>query len=295
MRILVTGATGTLGRALVPVLLKAGHRVRALSRTRHEDRGGVEWVWGDLASGKGVAEAVRQVEAVAHLATGGRQGRAQVDLAGTRTLTAAARAAGASHVLLPSIAGADRAPGHRHKLEAERLVRESGMAWTVIRATPFHQSVDRLLRDLSALPVLPVDRSLLWQPVHVDDVAGRLAALLAGGPACAVVEYGGPQVLGTGELTRTWLDARRLRRLCLPVRIPGRLAAAQRAGAFTTEADPKGRITWHDYLFPPPPVPSDDFAEEHTASPTSPATQPERDPSVRVYGGDEGYQRPTRG
>ncbi|MFI6923191.1 SDR family oxidoreductase [Nonomuraea spiralis] len=295
MRILVTGATGTLGRALLPVLLKAGHRVRALSRTRHESRGGVEWMWGDLASGKGVAEAVRQVEAIAHLATGGRKGSAQVDLAGTRTLVAAARAAGVAHVLLTSVVGADRAPGQRHKLEAERLVKESGMAWTVVRATPFHQRLDGLLRDFSVLPVLPVDRSLPWQPVHVNDVALRLAALLAGGPACAVIEYGGPQVLDTEELARIWLEARHLRRPCLPVRFPGRLAAAQRAGAFTTDAEPSGRITWHDYLFPPPPAPSDDFAEEHTASPTSPANQPEHDPSRHVYGGDEGYQRPTRG
>lgn len=295
MRILVTGATGTLGRALVPVLLRAGHQVRALSRTRHESRGGVEWVWGDLAAGSGVAEAVGDVEAVAHLATSGRKGRGHVDMAGTRTLVAAAREAGAAHVLLTSIVGADRAPGYGYKLEAERLVRQSGLGWTIVRATQFHQWLDKLLRDVAGLPLLPVDRSLPWQPVHVNDVAARLAALLAGGPVDRVVEYGGPQVLHTEEVVRTWLDARHLRRMCLPVRYPGRTAAAQRAGAFTTDAEPTGEITWHDYLFPPPPVASDDFAEEHTASPTSPATQPERDPDRHVYGGDEGYERPTRG
>jgi uncharacterized protein YbjT (DUF2867 family) len=295
MRILVTGATGTLGRAVVPALLKAGHQVRALSRTRQESRGGVEWVWGDLAAGSGVADAVRGVEAIAHLATSGRKGRGHVDLAGTRTLLAAARDAGVRHLLLTSIVGADRAPGYRHKLEAERLVREGGLGWTIVRATQFHQWVDKLLRDVSAVPVLPVDRSLPWQPVHVDDMAARLTALLAAGPAGTITEFGGPQVLDTGELVRTWLDARRLRRLLLPVRYPGRLSAAQRSGTFVTDATPRGEITWRNYLFPPPPVPSDDFAEEHTASPTSPANQPERDPDLRVYGGDEGYQRPTRG
>ncbi|MGW3347406.1 SDR family oxidoreductase [Nonomuraea rubra] len=296
MRILVTGATGTLGGALVPALLKAGHEVRALSRTKRDDRGNVEWVWGDLISGNGVREAVDGVEAIAHLATSGRRGRGAVDVPGTRTLMILAHAAGVPHVLFTSMVGADRAAyGHLwHKLEAELLVQESGMGWTILRATPFHQWLHQRLRDYASLPVLPVDRSLPWQPVHTGEVATRAAALLSAGPAHREIEYGGPQVLNTEELVRTWLRASGLRQACLPVRYPGRLYAAQRAGDLTTDAAPKGEITWHDYLMPPPPVLSDDFASEHTASPTSPATQPEQDPDLHVYGGDEGYERPTR-
>ncbi|MEV4172690.1 NAD(P)H-binding protein [Nonomuraea sp. NPDC049709] len=296
MRILVTGATGTLGGALVPALLKAGHEVRALSRTKREDRGNVEWMWGDLISGAGVKEAVDGVDAIAHLATSGRRGRGAVDVPGTRTLLILARAAGVRHVLLTSMVGADRAVhGYlKDKLEAERLVTESGLDWTILRATPFHQWLHRRLRDFAALPVLPVDRSLPWQPVHTGEVATRAAALLSAGPAGREIEFGGPEVIDTGELVRTWLRASGLRRPCLSVRYPGRLYAAQRAGDLTTDAVPKGEISWHDYLLPPPPILSDDFASEHTASPTSPATQPEQDPDLRVYGGDEGYERPTR-
>ncbi|AQZ60608.1 unnamed protein product [[Actinomadura] parvosata subsp. kistnae] len=296
MRILVTGATGTLGGALVPALLKAGHEVRALSRTKRDGRGNVEWVWGDLISGNGVRDAVDGVDAIAHLATSGRRGRGAVDIPGTRTLMILAHAAGVPHVLFTSMVGADRAPyGHlRHKLEAERIVEESGLAWTILRATPFHQWLHERLRAHASLPALPVDRALPWQPVHTGEVATRAAALLSAGPTHRHLEYGGPQVLGTEELVRTWLRATGLRRPCLPVRYPGRLYAAQRAGHLTTDAAPKGEITWHDYLMPPAPVLSDDFASEHTASPTSPATQPEQDPDLRVYGGDEGYERPTR-
>ncbi|MGP3912519.1 NAD(P)H-binding protein [Nonomuraea sp. NBC_00507] len=297
MRILVTGATGTLGRALVPALVKAGHQVRALSRTKRESRGNVEWMWGDLFSGHGVTEAVAGMEAIAHLATSGRKGRGAVDIPGTRLLMMAARDAGVGHVLLTSMVGADRAPvGYlRYKLEAERLVEESGLGWTILRSTPFHQWLHQRLRDFSALPVLPVDPTVPWQPVHTGEVAARAADLLAGGPQGTEIEYGGPEVLDTAELTRTWLRAQHLRRACLPVRYPGRLYASMRADLLTTDATPKGEITWQDYLAPPPPVPSDDFASEHTASPTSPATQPEMDPDRHVYGGDEGYERPTRG
>ncbi|MCF6472036.1 NAD-dependent epimerase/dehydratase family protein [Nonomuraea sp. MG754425] len=296
MRILVTGATGMLGGALVPALLKAGHEVRALSRAKRDDRGNVEWKWGDLVSGNGVREALDGVDAVAHLATGGRRRRGAMDVPGTRTLLLLARAAGVPHVLFTSVVGADRAAyGYlRHKLEAERLVEESGLGWTILRATPFHQWLHRRLRALAALPVLPVDRSLLFQPVHAGEVATRVAALLSAGPAHREIDYGGPQILGGDELVQTWLHASHLHRTLLPVRYPGRLRAAQRAGELTTDAAPKGEITWHDYLMPPAPILSDDFASEHTASPTSPATQPEQDPDLRVYGGDEGYERPTR-
>ncbi|MEU6715372.1 NAD(P)H-binding protein [Nonomuraea sp. NPDC046802] len=297
MRILVTGATGTLGGALVPALVKEGYQVRALSRATRGNTAHVEWIWGDLVSGKGLDEALREVDAIAHLATSGPRGRGFVDVPGTRMLIAAAHAAGVPHLLFTSVVGADRAAvGYlAHKLEAERLIAESGLGWTVLRATPFHQSLDRRLKDFSALPALPVDRSLPWQPVHSGEVAARVAGLFAGGPLRTEIEYGGPQVIDTEELVKTWLRARDLRRPCPPVRYPGRLYAAQRAGDLLTDATPKGEITWHDYLFPPPPDPSDDFAAEHTASPTSPANQPEQDPDLHVYGGDEGYERPTRG
>ncbi|MFC7583731.1 SDR family oxidoreductase [Nonomuraea antimicrobica] len=185
MRILVTGATGTLGGAVIPALLKAGHEVRALSRTKRNGRGNVEWMWGDLVSGNGVREAVDGVDAIAHLATSGRKGRGAVDVPGTRTLLTLARAAGVSHVLFTSMVGADRAAhGHlRHKLAAERLVTESGLGWTILRATPFHQWLHARLGEFAALPVLPVDRSLPWQPVHTGEVATRAAALLSAGPA----------------------------------------------------------------------------------------------------------------
>ncbi len=296
MRILVTGATGTLGGALVPALLKAGHEVRALSRAKREDRGTVEWIWGDLISGKGVEEAVRDVDAIAHLATSGRKGRGAVDVPGTRTLLLLARQAGRPHVLFTSMVGADRAAhGYlRHKLEAERLVTECGLDWTILRLTPFHQWLHHRLGGFASLPALPVDRSLPWQPVHTGEVAARAAALLSAGPEGREIEFGGPEAIDTEALVQTWLRAAGLRRPCVPVRYPGRLYAAQRAGLLLTDALPQGEITWHDYLLPPEAILSDDFASEHTASPTSPATQPEQDPDLRVYGGDEGYERPTR-
>jgi uncharacterized protein YbjT (DUF2867 family) len=298
MHILVTGATGTLGKAVVPTLLRTGHAVRALSREAHSGRD-VEWVWGDLTGGKGVYSAVRDVDAIIHLATFARKGHraGSVDVAGTAVLLDAAREAGVPHLVFTSIVGADQAAtGYlEDKLEAERLIRESGIGWTILRSTTFHQHLDQLLRELAATyPAIPVDRTLPWQPVDRSEVAGYLTDLVAAGPERGVIEYGGPEVIGMDEVVRSWLQARRVRRLLLPVRYPGGRWAAQRAGWHTTDAIPLGRISWRDHLFPDPPEPSDDFAIEHTASPTSPATQPDLDPNAHVYGGDDGYERPTR-
>ena len=161
MHILVTGATGTLGRAVLPALVRTGHSVRALSRASHPGQD-VEWVWGDLAWGKGVHRAVRGVDAIIHLATLARKGHRpdSVDLAGTQWLLEAAGEADVPHLVYVSIVGADQAAtGYlADKLEAERLVRESGIGWTILRSTTFHQHLEGLLQELAGYPAIPVDR-----------------------------------------------------------------------------------------------------------------------------------------
>jgi nucleoside-diphosphate-sugar epimerase len=74
MRILVTGGTGTLGRAAVPKLAAAGHTVRVM--TRHpRDSGETEMGRADLATGAGITEAVSESEVVVHLASAPYKGR----------------------------------------------------------------------------------------------------------------------------------------------------------------------------------------------------------------------------
>ncbi|MDA0636706.1 NAD(P)H-binding protein [Nonomuraea sp. MCN248] len=275
MRILVTGAGGTLGGAVVPALVKAGHEVRALGPP---PGGGGDARW---LPGEAVKDAVRGCDAVVLL------GRDPAD----RAAVAASCGAGVPHVL--RVSGPTTGRARERLADAERLVRTSGLRWTVLRHGHLHQALDRALRKLAASPVLPVDPSVPWQPVDAREVAAYLAGLLMGEPRQTALAYGGPQVLSTPELVGIWLEAHGLRRLRPRVRYPGRATAQQRAGRLLVRNAPLGTLSWREWLMPAP-VPSDDFAEEHTASPTSPATQPERDPDQRVYGGDEGYQRQTR-
>ncbi|TDC84113.1 NAD-dependent epimerase/dehydratase family protein [Micromonospora sp. KC606] len=250
MKILVTGASGTLGRAALPRLRADGFDVRATSRHPRHDPG-TDWAVVDLATGAGLAEAVAGVDAVLHLASlPNSRHTHQVDVLGTRRLLLAAGRAGVGHLVYVSIVGVDRVPFryYRHKLAAEQAVTAGPVPWTVLRATQFLPFVDVLLRTASRFGPVVGDPAMLAQPVDQHEVAGRLAERLTAGPLCGVEEYGGPQVLRFDEAVRAWRAARGSRRPLLPVRFPGRLGRALRAGGLTTTATPTGRRTWADHL-----------------------------------------------
>lgn len=250
MKVLVTGASGTLGRAVVPHLVAAGHEVRGMSRRPRPAGDGVEWVVADLGTGTGVDLAVSGVEAVVHLASATRSFSSRVDVAGTRRLVTDAGEAGVRHLLYLSIVGIDRVPWgyYRLKLAAEEVVAAGALPWSIVRATQFPQLLNGALGVLGRFGLVLGDRSLLVQPVDPRDVAGRIADRLAAGPSRAIEEYGGPQVLRFDEVTAAWLAARGRRGRILPIRIPGRFGRSIRAGALTTDAVPAGTRTWSDYL-----------------------------------------------
>ncbi|MFE4515785.1 SDR family oxidoreductase [Kitasatospora sp. NPDC056783] len=244
--VLVTGATGTLGREVVRLLAERGVAVRGLSRRARAGGDGVEWVVGDLESGAGIAGAMAGVEVVVDCAT--TQGKA--DVAAVRTLAAEAREAGVRHLVYVSIVGIDRVPlsYYRTKLACERLVRESGLGWTVLRATQFHDLVLRVFDASVKLPVFPVLSGAAFQPVDAREVAEALADLVGEGPAGFAPEVGGPRVRSYRELAEAYLRAAGKRRPLLPLRLPGATARGLRAGGNLTPERAVGRGTFEEAL-----------------------------------------------
>ncbi|WP_433370710.1 SDR family oxidoreductase [Streptosporangium sp. CA-115845] len=244
--ILLTGGTGTLGRLVVPLLRDAGCQVRVLSRRGHEPGDGIEYVTGDLLKGEGAESAVDGAETVLHLA-GGPRG----DDEATRNLVRAASRAGVRHLVYISVIGADRMPlGYfRTQLAAERAVADSGLPWTTLRAAQFHDLVLKVVRAMAKLPVIPVPGGLRFQPVDPHEVAARLVELTLGRPAGRVSDLAGPKVYGMAELSREYLRACGRRRLMMPVRMPGKVGRAYRAGEnLSLEGATVGRRTWEDFL-----------------------------------------------
>ncbi|HEY6593684.1 MAG TPA: epimerase, partial [Asanoa sp.] len=96
--------------------------------------------------------------------------------------------------------------------------------------------------------LLIADRAVPAQPVDAGDVADRIVERLAAGPLDGIEEYGGPQVMGMADAARLWLGSRGRRGRILPVRFPGPIGRAMRAGGLTTEAVPTGERTWVEFL-----------------------------------------------
>lgn len=252
--ILLTGGTGTLGRLVLPLLRQKGYDVRVLSRRPHPSAEGVEQVVGDLSSGEGVAAAVAGVETIIHCA-----GTARGDDVKARHLVDAATGAGRPHLVFISVVGAERIPvtgrvdraafGYfASKRAAEQVVFGSGLPWTTLRATQFHDLFLMTVRGLAKLPVVPVFSGFRFQPVDTGDVAARLVELSLGSPAGMVAELGGPTIYTFAELVSSYLAATHRRRPLVPVRVPGDAARAIRGGANLTPLNALGTRTWEDFL-----------------------------------------------
>ncbi len=245
--ILVTGGTGTLGRAVVAQLLDEGVPVRVMSRRprRADDDRPCEWAVCDLADGAGLDAALAGVGTVVHCATNARN-----DTATTRRLVEAARRSGRPHLVYVSIVGIDEVPlpYYRSKLEAERIIQGSGLPWTILRTTQFHDLVATLTTVQRRLPLVLMPSGLRFQPVEVTEVAGRLVGLSQGAPAGRVPDMAGPEVRDARDLAGATLRAAGLRRRVVPVRLPGRIVRSLRAGANLAPDRAVGTGTFEQYL-----------------------------------------------
>ncbi len=243
--ILVTGGTGTLGRLVVLRLTAAGRAVRVLTRQTLPDADGVDFVTGNLATGAGLAEALDGVSEIVHCASDNKG-----DAVATRNLVGAAKPDLAQLVYI-SIVGADRVGfGYvKEKLEAERIVANSGLPYSTLRATQFFDLILKGTRQLARLPVVPVPARFPVQPVDAGEVAARLAELALAEPRGEVPDMGGPQVLSFAELVRSYLRAAGRRRPVLELPLPG--LKPVKAGALLVDPDragPAGKLTWEQFL-----------------------------------------------
>jgi len=252
--ILVTGGTGNLGRLVVAHLREAGREVRVLSRARRESKKGIDFVVGDLDTGEGIEAAVDKIGIIVHCA-----GSTKGDEEKARHLIRAASKAVAQHLVYISVVGADRVPvvsaidritfGYfESKRAAERAVTASGLPWTTLRATQFHDLTFATARQMAKLPVIPVPAGFRFQPVDTEEVAARLTQLALGPPAGLVPDLAGPRIYKFADLIRGYLRASNRRRPILPVWLPGKAARAFRAGANLAPDRAVGRRTWEEFL-----------------------------------------------
>ncbi len=232
--ILLTGATGTVGSALLRRLTANGRPVRALVRDGQglgDQRVRVQIALGDLADPPSFRNALRGVDTVVHLAASIRdQPTASIEelnAVATLRLVRAAERAGVQRFVFFSALNAhhySRTRFFRAKALAEEAVEASSLQSTVFRPSIIYTPGDpwlTLLDRLSRLPAVPVSGSgkALFQPIWAEDVADAVVASLSNG-APSIFELAGPEVLSYDDIVRTALRSVHRRRRLVHVPLP---------------------------------------------------------------------------
>jgi uncharacterized protein YbjT (DUF2867 family) len=190
----LTGGTGFVGTELIKLATRAGWTVRALARSPQDPQPGVTWVAGALDDAAALAELVKGAQVVVHVAgvvnAANRDGFAAGNIDGTRGMIAATHGAGIRRFIHVSSLAA-REPSLSDygwsKAEAERLVQESGLEWTMVRPPAIYGPRDTEMLDLF--------RMAKWGFVMMPP-AGRLSVIEVGDLAALLVALAGADGVG---------------------------------------------------------------------------------------------------
>jgi len=201
MKIVVIGGTGLIGSKTVAILRQGGNEVVAAS-----PKSGVNTI-----TGEGVKEAVAGAQVVIDLANSPSfEDKAVLDFFETsgRNLLAAEEAAGVRHHVALSIVGIDRSDNgyFRAKVAQEKLIRTSGISYTIIRSTQFLEFLRGIAdssMDGNSVRLPPV----LFQPIAADDVAASVADVALAAPRNGIVEIAGPERAPFNDVVARYLKA----------------------------------------------------------------------------------------
>jgi len=209
MKIVVIGGTGLIGSKTVDRLRKQDHEVVAASPNT-----GVNTI-----TGEGLSEALAGAEVVIDLANSpsfaDREAMEFFETSG-RNLLAAEKVAGVKHHIALSVVGTDRLQENgyfRAKLAQERLIKESGIPYTIVRSTQFMEFLNGIAQAGTVGHAVHLSQAYV-QPIASDDVADAIADVALGAPANATIEISGPERFRLSELVARYLkstgDSRRV-------------------------------------------------------------------------------------
>lgn len=202
-KVVVIGGTGLIGSKAVKLLQDAGHEAVVAS-----SRNGI-----NAYTGEGLAKALAGADAVidvSNMMSFDKQALVDFFGASSRNLTSAEQAAGTRHHVALSIVNADQLKANPYmegKLAQEETVAASGQAYTIVRATQFHEFIETLAGAYAADGVVKVPH-IDFQPIAAADVAAALVEVALGEPKNGTVDLAGPERASFESFIRTYLASK---------------------------------------------------------------------------------------
>lgn len=201
MKIVIIGGTGLIGSKLVNILRQRGHETLAASPNT-----GV-----NTMTGEGLDPALAGADIVVDVANSpsfADDAVLEFFTTSGRNLLAAAKRAGVKHHVALSVVGTDRLAesGYfRGKIAQEKLIRESGLPYTIVHSTQFFEFLGGIAASAGAAGTIPLSTAYV-QPISSDDVALAVADYALAAPVNGVVEIGGPERFRLADLVQHYLS-----------------------------------------------------------------------------------------
>ncbi|ASY72806.1 NmrA family transcriptional regulator [Sinorhizobium fredii USDA 205] len=244
MKIVIIGGTGLIGSKTVDRLRKQGHEVIAASPNT-----GVNTI-----TGEGLAEALAGTDVVIDLANSPSfEDKAVMEFFETsgRNLLAAEKVAGVKHHIALSVVGTERLQesGYfRAKLAQERLIKASGIPYTIVHSTQFMEFLGGIAQSGTVGETVHLSPAYM-QPIASDDVADTMADVALARPVNGTIEIAGPERSRLSDLVGRYLKAMGDARKIEPDPEARYFGARLEDGSLVTDNNPRlGRITFEEWF-----------------------------------------------
>lgn len=251
-KILVTGGTGTLGQKIIRQLPPKDFEIIVLSsKVKPELTESVSVFQADLTDVASLEKGFPDADVVVHCASNPMNAQL-VDVEGTQNMLSILNKRALKHFIYISIVGVDQSnyPYYVAKYEVEKMIQASGLPFTNLRATQFHDLVlYRLIlpadKDDNRQMVIPAN--MRFQSIDIHEVATKILDLIERGPSNSTLSIGGPEILTLEEMTQEYLNHRQKQKEI--VTNPNDTSFASfKSGVNLCLEKKYGQITWKDYL-----------------------------------------------
>ena len=246
--ILVTGGTGMLGKELVKILSE--NRITYFTTSRRCDVKDCYKIDLKNAEYEEIKKAMEGKKIIFHLASDTKRFSKAVDVGGTEKLVQAAKENKIEHFIYISIVGIENVPlgYYKNKLGAEKVIAHSGIPYTILRSTQFHDFIDIILTKLLKGPIILLPKRFKIQPIDTRVVAMEMFKLYGSEAQNKILNIGGPEVLTLEEALLKRLKVMRMNKAILNLPLFGKVSSQIRRGSLTCIEESIESQIWEEYV-----------------------------------------------